>query len=291
MIFYVIGNGFDLHYNLPTSYCNFKYFLIQNGYKEIVYKIDQLFEERGNFDPKEIENWATFEDMLQVFNNLFSDELYEEAFDNAETDDDRAGFWDSPSWNANYYNEYIEILKEQFIIWINEMDTAIIPDKYFEPNPGDAILTFNYTTTIEDNFKTDEIHIVHIHGTKDEEIILGHNDEPNPDLFTIIEDEESDYRDITTKKAINSILKNASENYYKNSKHLLHRHYKLFVQIPKFAKVVIMGLSCGNQDELYIRKIIEYASVVDFYYYDESAKRNFENIIINSNINVNCYKW
>ena len=52
MIFYVIGNGFDLHYNLPTSYWHFKDYLIQKGEIDIVRKIDDLFWERGDFNPK-----------------------------------------------------------------------------------------------------------------------------------------------------------------------------------------------------------------------------------------------
>jgi hypothetical protein len=40
MIFYVLGNGFDLHYKLPTQYCNFKQYLIRNGYGELVGKVD-----------------------------------------------------------------------------------------------------------------------------------------------------------------------------------------------------------------------------------------------------------
>ena len=100
MTFYVIGNGFDLHYGLNTTYRNFKEFLLKNGYRELVRKVDQLFYERGSFSPKEIDTWSKFEDMLQVFNYLDADEIYDEAMDDAETDDDRAGYWDSPSWNV-----------------------------------------------------------------------------------------------------------------------------------------------------------------------------------------------
>lgn len=114
MTFYVIGNGFDLHYGLKTAYSNFKVFLLENGYCELVSKVDQLFYERGNFSPKEIDTWSKFEDMLQVFNYLDADEIYDEAMYNAETDDDRAGYWDSPSWNVGYYNVYIRVLKQQF---------------------------------------------------------------------------------------------------------------------------------------------------------------------------------
>ena len=98
MTFYVLGNGFDLHYGLPTRYCDFKKYLIINGYREIVERVDDLFWRFGHYCPKDIKEWSTFEDMLMVFNDLDPDELYEEAFDNAETDDDRAGYWDSPSW-------------------------------------------------------------------------------------------------------------------------------------------------------------------------------------------------
>ena len=52
-----------------------------------------------------------------------------------------------------------------------------------------------------------------------------------------------------------------------------------------------MGLSCGQQDEIYVEEIIKYASVIDFYYYDEEAKENFDAISGNSNIKVRYYKW
>ena len=291
MIFYVLGNGFDLHYGVPTKYCHFKAYLVANGYRETVEKVDDLFWRCGHYTSKEIKDWSIFEDMLTVFNDLDPDELYDEAFDNAETDDDRAGYWDSPSWNVNFYNEYIDILKNQFSIWINEIDTSIVPDMYFQPVRGDAVLTFNYTTTVEDNFDTRDIQITHIHGTKNQEIVLGHNDVPNPNLYNVIEDEDSDYRDTTTKKAINEILTQASQNYYKDSIQILHKSHRIFSQMSLFDKVVIMGLSCGPQDEMYVEEIMKYASVIDFYYYDDDAKENFDAILGNSNIIVQYYKW
>lgn len=291
MTFYVLGNGFDLHYGIPTRYSNFKDYLMKNGYREMVDKVDDLFDRYRFCTPKEIEDWSTLEDMLTVFNDLDPDELYDEAFDNAETDDDRAGYWDSPSWNVSYYNEYIKVLKEQFANWISEINTEIVPDMYICPIPGDAVLTFNYTTTVEDNFDTRGIQITHIHGTKNQEIVLGHNEPPSPNLYNVIEDEDSDYRDTTTRNAINDVLTQASQNYYKDSAQILHRNRRIFSQIPRFDKVVIMGLSCGQQDEIYVEEIIKYASVIDFYYYDEEAKENFDAILGNSNIKLRYYKW
>lgn len=291
MTFYVIGNGFDLHYGLNTTYSNFKVFLLENGYWELVSKVDQLFFERGNFSPEDIDTWSKFEDMLQVFNYLDADEIYDEAMDNAETDDDRAGYWDSPSWNVGYYNEYIQVLKQQFDSWIRGFNTHIVPDKYFRPQKGDFVLTFNYTTTIEDSFHPVNYDIAHIHGTVGQNLVLGHNDNQKPDTFVIIEDEDSDYRDTTTKKAVNDVLELAAVQYFKNSERILSEYADVFSSIPLYDKVVIMGLSCGPQDSMYVREILRYAKSIDFYYYDIESRRNFESYAAEYHADVNYIGW
>lgn len=291
MIFFVIGNGFDLHYGLHTAYHHFKRHLIDKGYGELVKKVDRLFYERGNFSPEDIIDWSKFEDMLVVFNHLYADEIYEEAMSNAENDDERADYFDSPSWNVNYYNDYIQVLKQQFALWVKHLDTHITQDQYFQPQAGDLVLTFNYTTTIEDNFFPVDFEIVHIHGTIGQEIVLGHNDYQEPDHFAIVEDEASDYRETTTQKAVNSILAFAANQYYKNSKSILSVYSDIFSRIPRFDKVVIMGLSCGLQDEEYIREIIKYSKYIEFYYHSDKTKQVFENYAHENDICVNYIPW
>lgn len=111
MVFYVIGNGFDLHYGLDTRYSSFKEYLLDKEW-ELVEKVDELFEDYMMADnPDDIELWNTFEDMLRVFCLLDGDSIYDTAIDNAEFDDDCAGYFDSPSFNVDYYTEYISILK------------------------------------------------------------------------------------------------------------------------------------------------------------------------------------
>ena len=176
MIFYVIGNGFDLHYGLDTSYYSFKKYLMTVNY-EVVERVDDLFDRYDiGFENKDIDEWSNFEDMLAVFCQLDRDEIYEEAFDNAEMDDESAGYFDSPSWNVGYYTEYIDILKNEFTNWINKIDLNINQDIYFAPNKDDYILTFNYTETIEANFSVKESNILHIHGKVGENLIVGHNE-------------------------------------------------------------------------------------------------------------------
>lgn len=291
MTFYVIGNGFDLHYGLNTTYSNFKSFLLENGYRELVRKVDQLFYERGSFSPKEIDTWSKFEDMLEVFNYLDADEIYDEAMDTAETDDDRAGYWDSPSWNVRYYNEYIQVLKQQFNSWIRGFNTYIVPDQYFKPQKGDFVLTFNYTTTIENNFYPIDFGILHIHGTVGEELILGHNNYQKPHTFHVIMDEDSDYRNITTRNAVNDVLEFAAVQYFKNSREIVRKYRNVFSSIPCYDKVVVMGLSCGPQDSMYVCEILRYAKSIDFYYYDIESRRNFESYAAEYHADVNYIGW
>lgn len=296
MFFYVIGNGFDLHYHLQTSYCHFKNFLLNNGYESIVNSVDRLFKDKGDFSPSEIEYWSDFENMLLVFNHLDAEEMYDDAMSNAEPDDERADYLDSPSRNVDYYHEYIRILKEQFDVWIRQIDTRIIPDRYFLPQKHDRILTFNYTTTIEDNFPDAGYDILHIHGTKDEEIILGHNEYQEPETFIVYEDMDSDYRDLTTKKAINGILEKVADLYYKNCSEMLQRYKTVFSSISQYEKVVIMGLSCGDQDIEYVKTIISFANHIDFYYYPDKdgnseAKDRFAELVDGKNVAINYYSW
>lgn len=164
MVFYVIGNGFDLHYGLDTSYLSFKKYLASVNY-DVVERMDDLFYRYNmSCNPEDIDEWNTLEDMLAVFCRLDGDEIYEEAMSNAETDDERAGYFDSPSWNVGYYTEYINILKQEFNNWISEIDVYINHDSYFMPSKDDFILTFNYTETVEMNYSLKKSNILHIHG-------------------------------------------------------------------------------------------------------------------------------
>lgn len=122
-------------------------------------------------------------------------------------------------------------------------------------------------------------------------LILGHNYYQKPDTFVIIEDEDSDYRDITTKSAVNNILELAAVQYFKNSKEILLKYSGIFSNIPIYDKVVIMGLSCGPQDAIYVYEILKYAKEIDFYYHGNKSRNNFEKYASNSCTHINYIHW
>lgn len=293
MTFYVIGNGFDIHYGLDTRYSSFKKYL-RNVAGDVVDRVDDLFE-RYNMsrNPENIKEWNTLEDMLAVFCLIDGDEIYDEALSNAETDDERADYWDSPSWNVGYYTEYIDVLKEEFVNWIVGMDVRILLDSYFLPQNDDYILTFNYTETVEANFDIRNVNILHIHGKVGDELILGHNDYQNPVLYNINWDEDTDFRSGKAMDAVDDVLTSAAELYFKDSESILKKNIDFFEKINKRDRVVFLGLSCGEQDNIYVEEIIRRAKNIDFFWHDEDTLNRFYNICdkIGTGIDICDYKW
>ena len=120
---------------------------------------------------------------------------------------------------------------------------------------------------------------------------MGHNDYQKPDAFVVIEDEDSDYRDTTTKNAVNDVLELAAVQYFKNSEEILFQYEGVFLSIPLYDKVVIMGLSSGPQDAIYVYEILKYAKEIDFYYHGSESRRNFEEYASGSSARVNYIHW
>ena len=52
-----------------------------------------------------------------------------------------------------------------------------------------------------------------------------------------------------------------------------------------------MGLSCGDQDALYVQEIVNRARKIDFYYHGSTARRNFESYIDGHCIDVKFIEW
>ncbi|MDD3140390.1 MAG: AbiH family protein [Lachnospiraceae bacterium] len=293
MTVYVIGNGFDLHYGLKTSYTSFKKYLTKVN-RDVVERMDDLFD-RYNManQSKDIEEWNTLEDMLVVFCELDGDEIYEEALSNAETDDDRADFFDSPSWNVGVYTRYIDILKQEFTNWLNEMNIVIKPDSFFMPSKEDFILTFNYTETVEKNYVCSNSNILHIHGKVGDNLVLGHNDYRKPYLYNIEWSEDSDYRSTKAMEDVNRVLLSAAKLYYKDSESILEYHSSFFDHVKKCDKVVFLGLSCGEQDNIYVEEIVDCAENIDFFWHDKHARERFQSICdrVNPGAIINYFMW
>ncbi|AUD63401.1 hypothetical protein BK010_07275 [Tenericutes bacterium MO-XQ] len=266
---YIIGNGFDLHHNLPTDYFSFKKF-VRNLDAGLIQKIDYIFEERG-CHPDEIQWWSTLEEMLKTISEFDYEQSFQNAFDGAEDDMDRASYWHDPKLYADIEAKELLIpikLKEYFDIWVKSINFSKVeadPNIRFESD--DIFITFNYTDTLQRIYKIDNNNILHIHGQIESEFILGHNDKfclPYSDPYELYIDQngdqtsDEDIRSVEVRESINSTYEFLYRKYHKNSKRIIEDNHVWFKKISHIDKIVFMGLSMGFEDLIYLEEMSKY---------------------------------
>lgn len=164
----IIGNGFDLHHGLNTSYSSFKAFLRPGFVREL-----------ERFYTPEL--WSEFEEALG--NLRLSDDFIDNNYGFVEQRPYRdEGFdrFDGPQ--EHYITELQWKLGQEFKRWIA---TVKIPqEKCFDGSilhKDDLYLCFNYTSTLEKIYRINSSKICYIHGRADmepSEIIYGHAKKP-----------------------------------------------------------------------------------------------------------------
>lgn len=303
---YIIGNGFDLHHSLKTKYSDFKEFLEEKN-KVLVQKIDSVFSEKG-YKNDEVKLWSTLEEMLISLSYIDDDEIFQESFDNSEDDMDRASYWHDPKFNADKIAEDLLIpleMKKHFDEWIETINIESIKKDYkLSLSKKSYYLCFNYTDTLQRKYNIPESQVLHIHGKKGQDYILGHNGaEELPfkgNLWYPYENEDGeltsdeDIRTVEVKESINDTYSSLFRQYYKNSIKLIDEYKEWFKKFQFVNKVIIMGLSFGQEDMIYFKKIVELVpSTCKFIIYYYGSNMNLINNIGNilDKHKVQYVKW
>lgn len=175
---YIIGNGFDLHHEIPSNYKNFREWL--NGYKNtvgnypfkaVVMRLDDIY---GADDVW----WWNFENSLGKFDfHRYIDELKTERYPDIASDDfrdrDRFVMPDSAQYElSSLYNE----MRKAFHEWVKNLPQGKGSKKIHMETQNAFFINFNYTETLQRLYNVSENEIYHIHGKagRDEPLILGH---------------------------------------------------------------------------------------------------------------------
>lgn len=306
---YMIGNGFDLHHFLPTSYHDYKKYLDSIDH-ELVLNIDKILKEYGHSD-YEIERWSLLEEYLGEFHDMDYEELYCEAFDGSETDSERASYWHEPGFNAEELTsdkkKIMLGIKEHFNGWVDSFSiTKNCKGKRMNLIRNSTYISFNYSKTLEIVYGVSSKNILYIHNRTKNDYILGHNcarslPYPVPNDYSYDEetDEENfddDCRSIDVKEKLNDVYSEIFNTYYKNSKKIIETNAAWFKKINNCKKIIIMGLSLGKEDTIYLdyisnnaRKlrnvVIYYHSQRDYQHYLDVGKKYF------SKVSFELIKW
>jgi len=169
---YIIGNGFDIHHDIPSRYSNYLDWLEEND--------AELIERLRNFyDVDDKEWWNQFEMELGYPN--MAEYIDEIAFEN-QPDFGSDDFHDS-DYHAGQFAAEDEIgslvadIKGTFTNWVESLpapnsDKRIVLDK-----DESFFINFNYTDTLQKLYNVKSTDILFIHGNVSygTDLVIGHN--------------------------------------------------------------------------------------------------------------------
>ena len=264
----IIGNGFDLAHGLKTSYNHFFEYTVEQILNK---KIEYTNLVKITTPINSVESFLDHHKYHNYKNNFFK--LLTEDFIEKNWCDIEALYFNHLKQVASIPNKYfddIQDLNNQFSTIKKLLEEYLLTldypklnhgyfnqlfDKYLLNKP--LLLNFNYTK-ICSQYTNDRIRILDIHGQ------LGNSE--NPIIFGYAAT-ESQIKDL--RKKDNEFMKNIKRtNYRVTSNYRFLRNYLDTTQ--NGIKVVIMGHSCGESDQLILREIFNHENThsIEIVYYN-----------------------
>lgn len=230
---YIIGNGFDLHHGLNTSYKNFR--------DNVVLKAPNLWKQLIDIYGDDVTKdmwWSDFEAKLADIN----------YYHLLNSDNGVA------MGGMKVQNFLTGQLPPLFGKWINSIKLHILPENEVDIDKDALFFTFNYSLVLEKKYKVNKDNIWHIHNSIEEvdKIIVGHDSDSN----TLI----SNYNSNRGNQQYNSwIVGNIIPWAAKGAKDVDKRiaeNKKTFHKYSNIKHIISMGFSFNEIDMPYIKAII-----------------------------------
>lgn len=283
---YIIGNGFDLHHGIQSSYSNFKTYL-KNMDRNIFEAVETYLSPKNN--------WSDLEESLA---SLDSDYLTENASDflvSYGADD-----W-SDSGHHDYQYEIEQIveslssrLKSHFSDWIIQLDIPNhneVSPNILKINPNVTYLSFNYTNTLEKIYGVQKSNTLFIHGyaKNQSDLILGHG--WNPINIPALNEEDYERLDARVIEG-NEIINRYFHKTFKQTSKIIQANAMFFNNLTTVSEIYILGHSLSHVDIEYFQAIVKHVNSNDVqwtvsYYNNEELERHqqtMSNLGVSSNI-------
>lgn len=252
---YVIGNGFDLHHQIPSSYAHFGAYVRATDAR--------LADTAEYFLPAPVGEtlWSRLEESLAW---LDTDQLTDRAsvFLNSPGADD----W-SDADNHAYQYEVEQVatalstrLKRSFHAWLQTLpipQAATWSGRRLHVPTTARFLSFNYTPTLSRLYKVPDDRVLQIHGRADypeDAVILGHGREHSPRVRSEA-DADIDFRVLEGE----DILDRYFTATFKPAETILARHAAFFDSFSAVEEVRVLGHALSEVDFLYLLRIREVA--------------------------------
>ena len=294
---YIIGNGFDLHHNIPSSYNDFKEWLEDND-------IDTLYKVENILETDEPKWWNEFETNL---GKPFAVKLYAEsvAFEN-QPDYASDDYRDRDLYVAEYEVErelgsLINDLKSDFQEWASQLSAGDGGLAVRLEAKDSVFLTFNYSLTLERLYGIPADRVKHIHGNAldKESIVVGHGrdygsyrkdleddlPEPPSDLLTEeferwLEDAADRYSDDYPTSQAKDAAASAMKDIQKNVPCIITKNREFFRSLNDIEKMYIYGFSFAEVDLPYLMEVAKNVNMknidMEISYYSDNDKKKAE---------------
>lgn len=248
---YIIGNGFDLHHGMRTSYYDFAEYLRKNDRTFYDFLESYIKYPKTDKDP-----WYRFEENLALLDidAILDDneDLLPDILSESYRDRDKYLF---PDEMHNNLITLTDGLIGAFTRFIQEVQIPKSAEELkLDINLHSKYLTFNFTYTLEDLYKINPENILHIHNAAESrysDIILGHGMHPDK----LIKRYEYNVEEFPPREEGKIILLDFLPIMFKNTKKIIKENESFFNNLNKINKVYILGHSLSEIDIEYIIKI------------------------------------
>ena len=278
---YIIGNGFDLHHGLKTTYANFR----EEQAKKTPILWNNLLTIYGD-EPYSDQWWWNFEAMLG-------------KIDYTKIMNSNNGM----ALGANKVSSLLTgILPPFFGKWIKDIDNNIDISKmqkeeYIDNNA--LFFSFNYTMLLEKLYNVPKENVWHIHNSvmSIDNIIIGHDSDERELFREYLKYKEE--RGIIRSDIADNIRREAAKGA-KDVNNRIIRHNDDFHRLyPDIQHIIAMGFSFNDIDMPYIKEIVEVNNNIadvhwTLYFHSDGDDIRMKNKLIQIGIKEECInfkKW
>ena len=286
-VLYIVGNGFDLHHHIKSSYPGFGHY-VKSADPELYDTVEKYFSFNGN--------WSNLEEALGRFD---ADWLLEDSsmFLAPYSSDDE---WSDASHHDYQYEVQKVVtalsntLKRRFTTWVTTLqipDSRSFTGTLLNLDRNSLYLTFNYTRTLQRLYGVPTQNVLHIHNeamSEESDLVLGHERNPSGmNLQNNIANLQDQDPRITEA---NEIIDQYFSDTYKPAKEIIEKHSAYFGNLKNVEQINVIGHSLSEVDLPYMMEIANKIErnrvrwVVS--YHDKTSIHGLEGVMANLGVSV-----
>ena len=297
---YVIGNGFDIHHGIPSSYKNFRTWLEDND-SDLLSRMDEVLGLCTD------EWWNEFETNLGKVYAVkdFTEEVALENSPNLASEEFRSGDWDNARYEVeDRLGSLIADLKADFQLWASQLPPGDDGEVVLVNSKEASFLTFNYSLTLEKLYGIRPEQVLHIHGSAldKESIIVGHGrsysvirdelDDPLPEPPDDVPAEEYEkwFQEVATANADDYSTQQAKDaaasalySIHKDVAGIIAHNTAFFRSLKDVERIHIYGLSFADTDLPYLDAIFGSVNLsnvdVEISWFSDKDKKQIETFL------------